>query len=151
MEEVSHPEVTLVAPSKPADRRAEPRLRCAGIAEIILLPAGLRYSGTLLDLSTSGCSIETVAPMQVSESRTVEVQLTIEGARLRVAGMIRNLRRNRQAGIQFVGVTERKAKQITDLLEEIVSLQLVRKANLKNLGEFMPIYRRRARSRCSSR
>lgn len=89
--------------------------------------------------------------MQLPTSKTVEVQVSIEGAKLRVAGEIRNLRKERCAGIEFVGVTERKAKQISDLLDELVSLQMVRRTNSKNLGEFVRIYMRRARARCNSR
>lgn len=133
------------------DRRAEPRLHCAGNAEIILLPAGTRIRGALLDLSTSGCCIETETRVQLPTNKTVEVQVCTEGATLRVAGELRNLREERRVGIKFTGTTGRKAKQISELLEELVSLQMVRKTNSKNLGEFVRTYMRRARSRCNSR
>ena len=134
-----------------ADRRAEPRLHCAGYAEIILLPAGTRIRGALLNLSTSGCCIETETRLQLPMNKTVEVQVCTEGATLRVAGELRNLREERRVGIKFTGITGRKAKQISELLEELVSLQMVRKTNSKNLGEFVRTYMRRARSRCNSR
>ena len=122
MEQGSYPEGITAAQlhCKRDDRRAQPRLRCKGVAELIVLALGRRMAGTLLDLSARGCCIRTDAPLPALESPVVEVQLSVDGTTLRVAGVVRNLRGERRAGIEFTDVTARKAKQINELVTELV-------------------------------
>ncbi len=105
--------------SKQDERRSKPRLQCKGIAEVILLDIGIRRTGTVLDLSVNGCCIETSTPMPPIESPAVEVVFTVNSVTLRLAGVVRNVRKNHRAGIEFIGVTERKAEQIEELVREL--------------------------------
>lgn len=109
--------------SKRDDRRTQPRLRCGGVAEVVLLRLGRKLPGTLLDLSVGGCCIQTDAPIPSIERPSVEVQLTVNGITLRVAGIVRNMRNDRRAGIEFIDVTPRKADQIIELVKELVERQ----------------------------
>lgn len=102
------------------DRRADPRMRCKGIAEVTVLSLGKRLPGKLIDLSISGCCIATEGPMPPIESPVVEVQVAIDGTTLRVAGVVRNVLKDRRLGIEFVDVTQRKAQQIGELVAELI-------------------------------
>ncbi len=106
--------------SRREDRRRRPRLRCRGVAEIILLRLHRKLPGTLLDLSAGGCRIQTDAPIPAIERPAVEVQLTVNGIALRLAGIVRNVSKGRFANIEFVGVTPRKAGQISELIRDLI-------------------------------
>jgi len=116
--------------SKRDDRRAHPRLNCKGVAEIRVFPLKGRLKGTLHDLSVTGCCIETDAPFPPVENPLVEVHLNVNGDVLCVAGIVRNLRNGRRAGIEFTGVTPRKAAQIEALVKELVERMVSRRASL---------------------
>jgi c-di-GMP-binding flagellar brake protein YcgR len=109
--------------SKRDDRRIQPRLRCRGVAEVVLLRLGRKLPGMLLDLSVGGCCIQTDVPIPPIERPSVEVQLTVNGITLRVAGIVRNMRDDHRAGIEFMDVTPRKADQIIELVKELIERQ----------------------------
>jgi c-di-GMP-binding flagellar brake protein YcgR len=109
--------------SKRDDRRTQQRLRCRGVAEVVLLRINRRLPGTLLDLSVGGCCIQTDLPIPSIERPSVEVQLTVNGITLRVAGIVRNVLNDRRAGIEFTRVTPRKASQIVELVKELMERQ----------------------------
>ncbi len=121
--------------SKRDDRRSHPRLRCHGVAEVVLLRLYRKLSGTLLDLSVGGCCIQTDAPIPSIERPSVEVQLIVNGITLRVAGIMRNVRRDHYAGIEFVDVTPRKAEQIIELVKELMERQVDCRAHLDSNSE----------------
>jgi c-di-GMP-binding flagellar brake protein YcgR len=101
------------------ERRAQPRLRCKGTAEVRILHLGTTIAGTIDDLSAGGCCVLTEARFPPLEQPVVEVILTVNSSTLRVAGVIRNVQKERRAGIEFVDVTRRKAEQILELVEEL--------------------------------
>ena len=102
------------------ERREFPRLRCKGTGELRFLELGTRAAGNLLDLSVAGCCIETATPLPYVERPLVEVLLTVNGIRLCLAGVVRNMRNDHRAGIEFMGVTTRKAEQIKELVDELI-------------------------------
>ena len=109
-----------LARSRQDDRRTQPRLRCKGVAELSVLCVAAKLPGTLLDLSVTGCCIETAGPVPPIENPVVEVILNLKGFTLRLAGIVRHVRDKRRAGIEFVDVTERKAQQIQELVAELI-------------------------------
>jgi len=117
------------------ERRAKPRLRCKGVAEIIILSIRKRMNGTLLDLSVNGCCIETTEPMPPIEQPGVEVVFTVNGFTLRLAGVVRNVRQGHRAGIEFIDVTARKAEQIKELVKELLVREHECKASAEPLAE----------------
>lgn len=111
--------------SRQDERRSQPRLRCKGTAELRLLSSNNRISGALLsgailDLSVSGCCVETAAAIPPIENPVVEAILTVNKFTLRVAGVVRHVKEDRRAGIEFVDVTKRKAEQIEELVKELI-------------------------------
>lgn len=113
------PEKLETAAARPHNRRAHPRLHCNGIAEVTVLPLGKPAPGKLLDLSVSGCCISADGLIPEIENPAVEVQVRVNGTTLRVAGVVRNVRKGHRVGIQFVQVTRRKAEQINQLVAEL--------------------------------
>ncbi len=120
------------------DRRAQPRLRCKGTAEIRVLRAGTTMVGAIADLSVGGCCVVTEAELPRIEQPVVEVILTVNGFTLRVAGVVRNVKNERRAGIEFVDVTRRKADQILELVKELKERESECLAQIEGAGEAAP-------------
>lgn len=106
--------------SEEQDRRAHPRLHCKGGAEIHVYPERVRTLGAVSNLSVSGCSIEADKKMPMLPHERVEVHLHLNGLTLQVAGVVRHMENNERVGIEFTDVSKRKAKQIEQLIGEIV-------------------------------
>ncbi len=106
-------------PSGQDERRAHPRLRCGGVAEIRVLPTESSASGSLLDLSVTGCRLETGVRIAAVENSVMEVRLRLKGFTLRVAGVVRHAGEHRNFGIEFLDVNERKAAQIEEMMTEL--------------------------------
>ncbi len=105
------------------ERRKQPRLHCKGVAEISVLSVKAKIPGTLLDLSVSGCCIHSSLPLPSIENPFVEVHLHVKGISLRLAGVVRHVRKDHRAGIEFVDVTSRKAEQIKELIQELLEME----------------------------
>ena len=105
------------------ERRAQPRFHCKGVAAIRVLAVEAKLAGTLLDLSASGCRIETAAPFPAIENPYIEVVLCVDGITLRIAGVVRNTNQDNRVGIEFMDVTERKAEQIEALIADLTELE----------------------------
>ena len=110
----NHPASKLPA----ANRRRYPRYACEGQAEVFLPHGGLLLRGKILDLSLSGCFIETAA-ISLERGTRVEVYFTARQIRFRVVGHIAVLHRKRGAGIAFEDLSCRNARQVADLVREL--------------------------------
>lgn len=109
---------------KPDDRRTHPRVRGKGLVEMRFLEQDTRVTGILMDLSMTGCCIESPDELPAITGQDVEVYLSINNIRLRVAGKVCNVRRKRRAGIQFKQVNGRKADQIRQMVTDLVRQHL---------------------------
>lgn len=101
------------------ERRAQPRLRCKGTAEVRILRFGSSVAGTIVDLSVGGCCVVTEGKFPPVEQPLVEVILSVNGSKLRMAGVVRNVKKDQRAGIEFIEVTRRKAQQIREFVREL--------------------------------
>jgi c-di-GMP-binding flagellar brake protein YcgR len=106
-------------PDDVLSQRAHPRVRCAGAAEVHLYPAGATFSGKVVDLSLGGCCIEVEEPIGEPPGAHVEVYLRVTGTTVQVVGILRSVRNEVWAGIQFWGVSPRKIEQIQELIGEL--------------------------------
>jgi hypothetical protein len=105
------------------EQRAKPRLNCKGVAQIAIPSVEAKIDGTLLDLSVSGCCIEMDTLWPDMKGIRLEVHLTVRGIALRIAGIVRNIRKGRCVGIEFIDVSSRRAEQIEDLFRELDEMQ----------------------------
>lgn len=99
------------------DRRLHRRRNCCGTAELLVIGKGLRFSGRILDVSESGCFIET--EHQLERGTHLEVTFEVDKMRLRVAGGIRAVRMRSGIGIQFTDMTPRRKDLIQHLLDHL--------------------------------
>ena len=126
---MSNPSKTSVLPTREAaerqgrEQRRHPRYACEGYAEVFLPHGGLLFRGRILDLSLSGCYIET-ALLNLERGTQVEVYFVTNQLQFRVLGNVAVLRRKRGAGIAFVNVSPRKALQIATLVGELAEQQV---------------------------
>jgi hypothetical protein len=100
------------------DRRRHPRYPCEGHAEVFVPHGGLLFRGRILDLSLSGCFIET-ATINLERGTRVEVYFAARQLQFRVAGHIAALYRKRGAGIAFQNMGPRRARQVDELVKEL--------------------------------
>ncbi|HEY6446506.1 MAG TPA: PilZ domain-containing protein [Acidobacteriaceae bacterium] len=99
-----------------AERRSSPRFACAGEAEIVLPGGGLRFTGTIRDLSIGGCFLETQCRLERGTS--VEIWMCAQGMPLRMAANL-VVKRETGVGFRFYGVTGRKMDMIRGLMAEL--------------------------------
>jgi len=97
-------------------RRAHPRLKFNGKAEIRVLPDGLKALGTIVDLSLGGCCVELGGPIRFEAYSHVEIRLCVEGTNFQVAGIVRHRQDGFKIGVEFTDVSDRKAAQIRELM-----------------------------------
>lgn len=102
----------------PANRRRHPRYSCEGRAEVCVPQGGLLFRGKILDLSFSGCFIETAA-LNLERGAPVEVYFVARRLQFRVAGRIAILYPKRGAGIAFDPLGPRCTREITELIAEL--------------------------------
>lgn len=111
------------------EHRRYPRLECGGIADIRVLPNGGKETGELVNLSKRGCCFMADGRLRGCDGSNIEVHLKVRGIDLRVAGVIRHVHQGRRAGIEFVGLSDRKRDQIEELMVELSELdRLARRA-----------------------
>jgi hypothetical protein len=107
------------APAQQAqNRRRHRRYACEGQAEVFLPHGGFLLRGRILDLSLSGCFIETRA-ISLERGTHVEVYFVAHRMQFRVGGNIAVLHPKRGAGIAFQNLSLRSARQISDLIQEL--------------------------------
>jgi len=123
MQNAELPDAQVPAAEVPAEeKRRHPRYRCEGYAEVLLPQGALHFRGRILDLSVSGCFIETAMP-NLERGTVVEVYFVTNQLQFRVQGNIAEVRHKRGAGIAFVNVSPRRAHQIAGLIAELAEKQ----------------------------
>lgn len=100
------------------NRRHHPRYPCEGKAEVFVPHGALLFGGEILDLSYSGCFVETPG-LDLERGTPVEVSFVAHQMRFRVAGKIAVIYARRGAGIAFEKLSQRRARQIGELIEEL--------------------------------
>ena len=104
-----------------SNRRRYPRYASESRAEVCVPQGGLLFRGKILDLSLSGCFIETPA-INLERGTQVEIYFVARQMQFRVGGHIAVLHRKRGAGIAFQELDPRRSRQITELLGELKQL-----------------------------
>jgi c-di-GMP-binding flagellar brake protein YcgR len=95
------------------------------VGEFRILPNGPSITGTLVNLSLSGCCIASETEIPAKLKQPLEVQLTACDFRLRLAAEVRRLDA-KTVGIQFLDVSSRKEEQVRYLIDELFELGKIR-------------------------
>ena len=109
------------------ERRVVAREAVDTTAVIVLIKIASRLPGRILDLSLSGCRIRTDERFPVGTSTRVETEFGLEGLPFRLAGVIQAIHEPHHVGIRFLDVSDRKSKQIEELIEDIQEMREGRK------------------------
>jgi hypothetical protein len=72
-----------------------------------------------VNLSKRGCCFLADKPLRGHPGATIEVYMKVKGIDLCVAGIIRHVRKGVRAGIEFVALSDRKCRQIDELIGEL--------------------------------
>ncbi len=75
----------------------------------------------ILDLSLTGCRLQTAEPFPVGIYTRVEAQFRLAGITFRLGGVTQAIHGRRQVGIRFLDMSDRKRLQVKELIEEIRS------------------------------
>ena len=110
------------------DNRRHPRLACAGIARIRVLPEGAGQTGSLVNLSKRGCLFVSDKLLSGQPGSAIEIHLKVKGIDLRLPGIIRRIDKGIRAGIEFVELSARKCEQIDLLITELFELDKQKQA-----------------------
>jgi hypothetical protein len=108
------------------ERRTELRYEVNTSAMILLVKIGARVSGRILDLSRSGCRIQTDEAFPVGIYTRVETEFYAEGLPFRLGGVVQALHGKQDVGIRFLDTSERKMEQVDRLIVEIQELRASR-------------------------
>jgi PilZ domain len=122
-ETVAHSEWQAVEDEPGSENRRYPRLSCGGIADLRVIPDGVKETGCLINLSKRGCCFLADESLRGQAGSTIEVHLKVKGIDLRVAGVIRHVHKGGvRAGIEFVALSDRKCEQVDELIAELTEM-----------------------------
>jgi len=99
------PETDAAAPPHSVERRRHRRYAVEGDAEVVLADGSQFFRGRILDISLSGCFIETRARLNLPAGAPVSMIFRANGTMLRTAATVRALRPGQGAGFQFDGLS----------------------------------------------
>jgi c-di-GMP-binding flagellar brake protein YcgR len=109
----------ITPPSQPAERRKEPRHNVDGSATLHLLDPGARLRGRILDLSWNGCQFRTDDCYPIGIYCRVEIEFHLDGLPFLIAGVTQSIHKRHIVGVRFLNVSERKRRQLDELIAEI--------------------------------
>ena len=112
-EQYAHPVAGL------RERRAHGRHDVDTSAVIYLVKTGTALRGRIVDLSLSGCRIQTGERFPVGIYTRVETEFQLQGLPFRLGGVIQSLHNRDTVGIRFLDVSQRKRQQVLELIGEI--------------------------------
>ena len=104
------------------ERRLQVRHEVDTSATILLVNIGSTLRGRILDLSIAGCCIRTDMRFPVGIYTRVETEFRLEGLPFRLGGVIQAIHDRNTVGIRFLDLSERKRRQVMDLIGEIEQL-----------------------------
>lgn len=103
----------------PADRRRHTRYAVDGDAEVLVADGSQIFRGSILDISLSGCFIQTGARLRVPVGAPVEMVFRANGVMLRTAATVRAVRVGKGAGFLFDSLSERMQAELQLLIEAL--------------------------------
>jgi len=104
-------------------RRRHRRFSCSGQAEVVAFNPRMLFRGTVRDISSSGCFIETCAHINLKRMAEVELQFTTRGVQLRSLARLMEIRPGKGAGFEFVPGDPRMDASFLQLIDSLKSEQ----------------------------
>lgn len=101
------------------ERRQQSRHEVSSSATILLVNAGSKLQGHILDMSVTGCRIRTDERFPAGIYTRVETEFRLEDLPLRLGGVIQSIYDLNTVGIRFLDLNEREQEQVLGLIGEI--------------------------------
>jgi hypothetical protein len=101
------------------ERRQQSRHELSSSATILLVSAGSKLQGHILDMSVTGCRIRTDERFPAGIYTRVETEFRLEDLPLRLGGVIQSIYDLNTVGIRFLDLNEREREQVLGLIGEI--------------------------------
>jgi hypothetical protein len=105
------------------ERRQQNRHQLSSSATILLVNAGSKLQGHILDMSVTGCRICTDERFPAGIYTRVETEFRLEDLPLRLSGVIQSIYDRNTVGIRFLDLSEREREQVLGLIGEIEQLR----------------------------
>jgi len=102
-----------------SERRRHERYAVEGDAEVLLSDGSQIFRGRILDISLSGCFIETRARLRMAVGTPVEMVFRANGVMLRTAATVRALRVGVGAGFLFEGLSSHMRDELQMLIDAL--------------------------------
>jgi hypothetical protein len=118
-QEVGAKAVGSAAKGHAAERRRHERYAVQGDAEVLLADGSQIFRGRILDISLSGCFIETQARLRMLVGTPVEMVFRANDVMLRAAATVRAIRRGAGAGFLFDDMSPRMQDELEMLIEAL--------------------------------
>lgn len=105
-----------------ADRRRSPRFVCGGYARINCLPStGIILPGKVRDLSLGGCCVDGALPIDCGAR--AEIVVRVNASSFRAIGLVKAVRGNSAAGLEFVQLSAGGQEMLADLVTDLAKMQ----------------------------
>lgn len=101
-------------------RRISPRVECRGAAELHRARSDGESVAKVLDMSVDGCLVELEAPLLVGVGEPLEISFSVNQLPFRVRAEVRVVRGIRTLGFQFVKLSVRARRRLSELMEELM-------------------------------
>ena len=106
--------------AKRGERRAHERLAVNEQAILRFVTSGAQVPCRIVDVSLTGCRLQTAARFPVGIYTRVEAEFRLAGIALRLSGVTQAIHGRCEVGIRFLDLSERKRGQVRELIEEIL-------------------------------
>jgi hypothetical protein len=118
-----HSEKRRIPQDEPAtnylERRQHPRYSVDGVAEVLVADGTMLFRGRVLDISLSGCYIETPARLRLAPGTRVEMVFRVNGMVFRPMATSRMVKSGEGAGFLFLNLHPRMEAELEDLIAEL--------------------------------
>jgi len=108
-----------------AERRKHPRFTVDEDASLLLVDHGLTVQCRVLDLSLEGCRMCSEEPLPEGIHVRVEATFQINGIPFRLAGLIQRTTQERDVGIRFMDLSQRRRAEWAEVLGEVKDVQQI--------------------------
>ena len=105
------------------ERRQQSRHEVSPLVTILLVNAGSKLQGHILDMSVTGCRIHTDERFPAGIYTRVETEFRLEDRPLRLGGVIQSIYDRNTVGIRFLDLSENERAQVLGLIGEIEHLR----------------------------
>jgi PilZ domain len=114
--------VTTTEPScEGAERREEERYAVSWDAEIFIPERTTMFRGQMVNISPSGCYVQTVAWVRVPPSTVVEVVFKLEGRLTRVQAEARYAQSRTGVGLRFLSLEKETRRRLGSALVDLAT------------------------------